>query len=195
MAFNVMGLGEDPDWVEEVKRTIESIERMENTVGLGGGSASAKPEEKPQDPESFAKMHLLAILESDLEWLGQTYADSVMLMPGHPLGGGAQPLTIERQRLLMQLRAKRGNVDPGFPEMIDQIMASVKCESLEVQVGDFEITPEATAGTPDGKLHFSIEEGDQIIRVGSKEEGEDDFLLFQVRRIEGDWRVIAEYRE
>jgi len=63
-------------------------------------------------------------------------------------------------------------------------------EILETKPGPFATDP---VNTPDGKLQFMIKDGDILFKVGSAKPRKGDFLLFQLRPLEGAWKVVADY--
>ena len=65
-------------------------------------------------------------------------------------------------------------------------------EILETKPGPFATDPPDPVNTPDGKLHFMIEDGDILFKVGPAKPRKGDFLLFQLRPLEGSWKVVAE---
>ncbi len=75
-------------------------------------------------------------------------------------------------------------------EKIAAMMESLKFEALKTTLGDFATQSSDPVGTPDSKLHFTIKEGDVLIKAAPPKR---DFILLQVRQVEGAWRVVAEY--
>jgi len=144
-----------------------------------------------------AKQHLQALLEFDQDQLKKTYADEVVLMPGNELLKGS-PNSPERSKaelvlrddLLERLEGKFGNRKLMAPDQMEQFMAVIKFKILEFDEGDLAVDPPDPVATPDGKLHFKVEAGDFVIKVGPEKRG--DFLLFQFREIDDQWKVIAE---
>ena len=70
------------------------------------------------------------------------------------------------------------------------MLKTLAFERMEVEIENNAVEPSDPVGTPDGKLHFKIEDGDALLKIAPPK---GDFLLFQIRPIEGKWRVVAEY--
>ena len=79
------------------------------------------------------------------------------------------------------------------PEFLEKLLDLYDFEILDTKAGDFSTPPPDPVKTPDGKLHFMIREGDLLFKVGPAKPRKGDFLLFQMRPLEGSWKLVAEY--
>lgn len=147
-----------------------------------------------------AKVHVSSILKADFEKLAETYDAKVTLMPGHEFlkkeyglseaADRSQKIDVESEKLLAVM-AKKSAERPERPvDRIDAMLETLKYDVLPNAAGDFATDASDPVGTADGKLHFSIEEGDVVLKVSPPK---GDFLLLQLRNVEGSWRVVAEY--
>ena len=161
----------------------------------GGGAA---------DPSaaavSVAKAHIKSLLTGKFAALEASYAPKVQLMPGHEFlkerygvagpKGRSAAVTIEQGKLLKVIRNSRKD-DPLPPaEVVDKLLATLTYTPVKTAIGDFATDPADPVGTPDGKLHFTIEDGDVLIKVSPPK---GDFLLLQYRKVAGTWKIVAEY--
>ncbi len=147
-----------------------------------------------------AKAHLRSIMSYDFDNLEKTYAKSVVLMPGHEFlqlqyglteeKGRKKALTVERDKLIAAMRKSAEARSPRPVEKIDAMINSLTCKALDAAPGDFKTTPSDAVGTPDGKLHFTIVKGDVLLKIAPPR---GDAALFQLRQIDGAWRIVAEY--
>jgi hypothetical protein len=147
-----------------------------------------------------AKTHLTALLTSDFATMEKTYAEKVILMPGHELLKPEYGFTDQPDRktateaagpdLAKAFQKASAKQDPRPPEKIRTMIDSLKFEVLENGPGDLATEASDPVKTPDGKLHFAIRDGDVLVKA-SPERG--DFALFQLRQVDGAWRVVAEY--
>ena len=62
---------------------------------------------------------------------------------------------------------------------------------MPTTVGEFSIPAADPVGTPDSKLHFTIQRGDVLVKAAPGK-GSGDFILLQLREVDGTWRVVAE---
>lgn len=147
-----------------------------------------------------SKSHLGNFLRADYKKLEDTYAPKVVLMPGHEFLKVEYGLTAEPGRMkaaevergkLTQAMSKAGEGRPARPaDKIAALMESLTFEVLKTTVGDFAAGASDPVGTPDSKLHFTIKEGDVLVKAAPPK---GDFILIQLRQEGGAWRVVAEY--
>lgn len=147
-----------------------------------------------------SKNHVNSFLRADYRKLEETYASKVVLMPGHEFLKMEYGLTAEPGRKkatevecgkLIQTMMKAGEGrQPRPTDKIDALVESLRFDVLSSTVGDFSTQSSDPVGTPDSKLHFTIKEGDVLVKVAPSR---GDFILLQLRQAEGRWRVVAEY--
>lgn len=167
------------------------------TFALQTQESTATQEE--QTPEQFAKAHLRNFLTGKFDKLSDAYAEQVILMPGHellkPSDGLAGPQGRVQQRNLPQEKYLDG-LETAFSDLardadrVNGLLDRFRFTPLEVQTGDFATAPADPVATADGKLHFTIAEDDVLLKVGP---AQGDFMLFQLRKADGNWKIIAEY--
>lgn len=145
-----------------------------------------------------AKAHMRGFLKSDFEKMAKTYAPKVTLVAGHEMlkaehglagaGGRDAAITVGSAELLAAMeKAFDGPLMPA--DQIEKFFEVITFTSLETKVGDHAIDPPDPVATPDGKAHFAIVDGDVLIKAGPEK---GDFILLQLRQMEGGWRVVAE---
>ena len=125
------------------------------------------------------------------------YAPVVQLMTGHellknryglaPAGARATGAEVAGTKLVEALSEVETDKSP---EKLNQLLESLRYEKVEAPVGKFITNSTDPVKTPDGKLHFVIQEGDVLLKISPPE---GDFLLLQLRKAGGKWAVVAEY--
>jgi hypothetical protein len=146
-----------------------------------------------------AKAHLKNFFSGNTVELAKSYADEVLLMPGHEflkpeygIANDAQRMkaTEVKNTVLVAAISKKIGGRPSPPvEKINEKLEAMTFTALDVTPGDFTTDPTDPVATADGKLHFAVVKGDQIIKISPPK---GDFLLLQLRSINGKWQV-AEY--
>lgn len=146
----------------------------------------------------IARTHLEAHIKRDFDTLATTYAENVLLLPGHEFlkdsfglageGGRREAIEVARRPLIAAMREALKGRRALPAERIDEILESVEYEVMED--ADGKVAPSDPVGTADGKLSIDREAGDVLVKAGPPEE---DFVLFLFRRIEGNWQVVTEY--
>ena len=147
----------------------------------------------------IARAHVRNLLEGNFSEMKNSYAKQIVLMPGNELlkakyglagpKGEKEAITVDRTKLLgtMKKYLPRPLVSANI---VDKVFELYRFDPLKTKVGDFATVPPDPVDTPDGKLHFTIADGDVLFKVGPEK---GDFMLLQFRRIEGKWQVVAEY--
>jgi hypothetical protein len=153
-----------------------------------------------QTATEAATTHVGAILKLDFKSLDGSYAKEVKLMPGHEFLKKRYGLAVDDSRNTALVLDSKTYVDaikksaegrPARPtEKVDAMLKTLKYDALEVAEGDFATAASDPVGTPDGKLHFHIKQGDAVVKVSPPQA---DFLLLQLRKVDGQWKVVAEY--
>jgi hypothetical protein len=147
-----------------------------------------------------AKSHLASAMTGNEEELTKTYASEVRLLPGHQILNGDYDVTEKGDAYASGVKVKRKAIvaammkvaseRPAPPaEKVKAMMEKLTFETLETETGDFVTDPSDPVETPDGKLHLTIQEGDALVKVSAGR----DFLLFQLRKSNDQWQVVAEY--
>lgn len=149
---------------------------------------------------SAAQKHVRNFMEGQFNKLERTYAAQIKLISGHEMlkakynlaGEEARKagVIVNRAKLVEAMKKSFGGRPVVPVDAIDAVFNAYVFEVLETPVGDYATDPPDPVATPDGKIHFSIEPGDLLFKVGPKK---GDFLLFQFRSIAGSWKVVAEY--
>lgn len=149
------------------------------------------------------RSHLRHLLGGKFARLDATYAGEVELLPGHEflkeeyelLGGEKREkgARLASGRLIAAMEKAFKGRPIVEEEVLEKLWARFAFEEVEGAVGDVVIDPPDPVGTPDGKLHFTMVEGDVLYKVGPKKPAKGDYLLFQVRELGDGWRIVAEY--
>ena len=155
-----------------------------------------------------AKTHLKGTLKGNYKGLAATYAPKVKLMPGHEFlkedyglvgaGARAEGAEVERDKLIAAMENEAAGrparpaepVDARHPERVDGVLETLKYEVLKVKAGKVQVDPTDPVGTPDGKLHFEVKEGDVLLKVSPPK---GDFLYLHLRKVNGTWLIVSEY--
>lgn len=125
------------------------------------------------------------------------YAQVVQLIPGHellkdryglaPAGARATGAEVTGAKLVEAL--SKVETDKS-PEKLNELLETLSYEKVDAPVGKFITKSTDPVDTPDGKLHFFIQEGDVLLKISPPK---GDFLLLQLRTNGGIWAVVAEY--
>lgn len=153
------------------------------------------------EAEEFIKSHVGNLMSKDLSEVSNSYASNVQLMAGHEflkpkfkLGTDDVRSTgarVDRKRLLDALKAVFATSRAKDPELVKKMVSGLNVTIIETEAGDFSVAPSDPATTKSGQLNFSIVPRDVLLKVSVSDH--PDFMLFQVRRIDGTLRVVAEY--
>jgi hypothetical protein len=147
-----------------------------------------------------AKTHLKGSLKSNHKELAATYAPKVKLMPGHEFlkedyglvgaGARAEGAEVERDKLIAAMEKAAAGRPARPAERVDGLLETLKYEVLKVKAGKGQVDPTDPVGTPDGKLHFEVKEGDVLLKVSPPK---GDFLYLHLRKVDGNWLIVSEY--
>jgi hypothetical protein len=170
--------------------------------------ASAK-DSKPAAPrvarpaataDGVVRQHVRSFLEGNFDKMAESYAAEIRLMAGHEMlkadrglvdeGARATGASVKRAAMIGALKREFGGRDVVPEDKVETILTAFAFTRLEAAAGDFSTDPADPVDTPDGKLHFDVEPGDAVFKVGPEK---GDFLLFQLRQTGGRWQIVAEY--
>ncbi|GEM_PF-5971784 len=150
------------------------------------------------EAEKAAKDHLGCLIMADLPKLGESYAEMVLLMPGHdfmpkhmrPQGPGPRmAVPVPKAALMQGYQEKFARRPPVPPERRDEFMKMLRFKTLPTVPG-----PHVIQADRQGELfNFPIEAGDSLIEVTAEGRGESQYL--HLRKIEGSWKVVSERLE
>ena len=145
-----------------------------------------------------AQNHFRAVLAQDWVELDKDYADKVLLLPGNELLKSktgereeSKAVTVNKSELLTLMREKFAGRDLIKASRIDEFVNLFDYQILDTKLGDNAIEPADPVKTADGKLHFTMEAGDVLVKAIPKKGG--DFLLMQFRDFDDRWKIVAEY--
>lgn len=147
-----------------------------------------------------AKTHLIAFISLDTKTLESTFSDSVQLMAGHEFlkakyklvenGARNKGAAVKRELLLKVITESSADRPKPPVEKVKPKVDTLTFSVLKTKEGEFITSAADPVGTPDGKLHFNIIKGDVLVKAAPPK---GDFVLFQMRKETGSWKVIAEY--
>ena len=148
----------------------------------------------------FVKMHVRYLASNRFLQLKETYAARVKLLPGHQFLQAEYSFvdasrinegqTVDRGKLMLTIQDEWGSLSETPDEQVDEFLEACTFAVVDAAPGDHAETPSDPVQTKDGKLHFAMEKGDKLVRV---ETDDDERVFFQCRKIDGGWRVVAEY--
>lgn len=149
---------------------------------------------------ALAKKHMVAFITADAKTLKTTMTEFVQLMPGHEFtkekyklagkDGRSTGALVKRDELLKVLLAKMGERAKPLLKEVEARIVTLKFTVIASKEGEVITDSADRVMTKDGKLHFNLKKGDLLIK-GAPERG--DFVLFQLRKVGTDWKVVAEY--
>ena len=155
---------------------------------------------REEDATKFIKSHIGNLMSRDLSEVSNSYASNVQLMAGHEflkpkfkLGADDARSTgarVDRKRLLAALKAVFATSRAKDPEKVKKMVSGLNVAIIETEAGSFSVAPSDPVSTKSGQLNFSIVPRDVLLKVSVSDH--PDFMLFQVRRIDGTLRVVAE---
>ncbi len=154
----------------------------------------------PAGATRVVQAHVRSLFEGRIEKMVRNYHHRLRLMPGHDMlraGHGIVPVdardegrVVDSAQLIAALKKMFGDRPLVPPQHLEKLLKMYAFEILETKPGPFATDP---VKTPDGKLHFMIKDGDILFKVGPAKPRKGDFLLFQLRPLEGSWKVVTEY--
>lgn len=116
-----------------------------------------------------------------------------MLKPEYGLagaGGRSEAKTVEREKLIAAMEKAFGDKPIVPDDKMEDLFKAFRFTVLQRGPGDLAADPPDPLDGGDGKLHFTLEDGDVLIKAGPEK---GDFVLFQLRQNDGRWQVVAEY--
>jgi serine/threonine protein kinase len=146
---------------------------------------------------AFAKELLRASMLYDEKELNKLYAPQVQLLPGSRLFhfGLEVPgktteygVPVKRAELLMAIK-KQAAVDPIPSLFIGQFISLYRIEQLDVPVGDYATEPNQPNESLYRSMIFKIKENDVLLKLSVP----GAFGFVQLRKLDDQWKVIAEY--
>jgi hypothetical protein len=150
-----------------------------------------------QEVEAFAKDLLRAYMLTDEKMLNKLYASEVQLLPGNRLFyfGLEAPgpmseygVSVKRDDMLVALK-KQAARDPLPSFIVDTMVQTFRIEQLDVPVGDYTTEPNQPSESLYRLLRFKIEENDVLLKLSVP----GAFRFVQLRKLDEQWKVIAEY--
>ena len=167
-------------------------------VKISGPTRKTAASRKPT-PEvtALAKDMLQACMVYDEKKLSQFYAAEVQLLPGNRLfyfglevSGKMTEfgVSVKRDEVLAALKkqADRDSI-PAF--IASTIVNSFRIDELDVVVGDFVTEPNQQSESLYRSLRFKIDEGDVLLKLSVS----GTFRFVQLRKLDNQWKIIAEY--
>ncbi len=169
-----------------------------SSVKISGPSRKTAARLQPApDVIAFAKELLRASLIYDENKLKGLYASEVQLLPGNRLFyfGLEVPskmteygVPVKRDDMLVALK-KQAAQDPKPFFVVDMFVGLFVIEQLDVANGDYVTEPNQPSEALYRLLRFRIKENDVLLKLSVP----GAFRFAQLRRVDEQWKVIAEY--
>ncbi len=146
---------------------------------------------------ALAKALIRASFQYDEQMLKEIYSPEVQLLPGNrlfqyglevPEKMSAFGGLVKRDNMLTALEKQAGR-DPVPGSIVAQIVDMFRIEQFEVAKGEFVTEPNQPSDSQYGKLRFTIEDNDVLLKVSVP----SAFRFLQLRKTDEQWKVVAEY--
>lgn len=170
---------------------------LEDVNISGPTRKTAALREPTPEVTAFAKDLLQACMVYDEKNLNQLYAAEVQLLPGNRLFyfGLEVPgkmtesgVPVKRDDMLVALK-KQAERDPMPAFIAGTIVSSFRIEQLDVAVGDYVTEPNQPSESLYRSLRFKIADNDVLLKLFVP----GAFRFVQLRKLDDQWKVIAEY--
>ena len=170
---------------------------LKNVTISGPTRKSVARIEPAREVKNFAKDLLRACMVCDEKKLNKLYAPEVQLLPGNrlfyfglevPDGMSEYGASIKREEMLLALKKQADRDDLPFFVVVG-IVNLFKIEQMDVPVGEFSAEPNQPNESLYRRLCFRIEENDVLLKLSVP----GAFRFVQLRKMDGQWMVIAEY--
>ncbi len=167
-------------------------------VKITGPKRKSTPLRKPAaDVAKVAKAALRANFQYDEQAIKAIYTEEVLLLPGNrlfhfglelPAKMTPSGVVVKRDNMLPALK-KQAERDPAPESIVALLVDEFRIEQLDVPAGEFVTEPNQPSDSLYGKLNFTIEENDALIKISVP----DAFRYLQLRKVDEQWKVVAEY--
>jgi hypothetical protein len=167
-------------------------------VKITGPKTKATPLRKPAaDIVKVAKAALRANFQYDERTLKEIYDTEVRLLPGNrlfhfglelPAKMSPSGVVVKRDNMLPALK-KQAERDPAPEQIVALLVDEFRIEQLDVKAGEFVTEPNHPSDSLVGKLQFTMEENDVLVKVSVP----GAFRYLQLRKVDEQWKVVAEY--
>ena len=146
---------------------------------------------------AFAKDLLQACMVYDEKKLNQVYAAEVQLLPGNRLfyfglevaGKMTESgVPVKRDEMLVALK-KQAARDPLPSFIAGTVVNSFRIEQLDIAVGDYVTEPNQPSESLYRSLRFRIADNDVLLKLSVP----GAFRFVQLRKLDNQWKVIAEF--
>jgi hypothetical protein len=148
------------------------------------------------DPKckELGKAYVLAKFGGPKDALESSLAEEIILLSGHeylkkeyginPSGDRRKQVTVSREKLIdLDQTAWKALPDAKKQKIPDMLEKSVY--TFVVASGEFT--------DADGRLKLPTRSGDVVMKVQPKPTG--DFLLYVLRRLDGQWKIVMDYTD
>jgi hypothetical protein len=175
-----------------MKRTVCVVLAL--ICGCGLPACADEPDSVDPKCKELGKAYVLAKFGGQKEILESSLAEEIILLPGHeflkkeyginPSGDRRKQATVSRGKLIdLDQTAWKALPDAKKQKIPDMLEKSVY--TFVVAAGEL-----ADAG---GRLKLPTRPGDVVMKVQPKPTG--DFLLYVLRRLDGQWKVVMDYTD
>ena len=153
-----------------------------------------EPDSVDPSCKELGKAYVLAKFGGPKDTLESSLAEEIILLPGHeylkkeyginPSGDRGKQMKVSREKLIdLHQTAWKALPDAKKRKIADMLEKSV----YTFVVASGELTD---AG---GRLKLPTRSGDVVMKVQPKPTG--DFLLYVLRRLDGQWKVVMDYTD
>ncbi len=167
-------------------------------VKITGPKSKGIPLRKPaEEIVKVAKTALRAAFQYDEQAIQATYASEVRLLPGNrlfhfglelPSEMTPSGVIVKRDNMLPALK-KQSERDPPPEPVVALLVDEFRIEQVVVSTGEFVTEPNQPSDSLVGKLQFKMEENDVLVKVSVP----SAFRYLQLRKIDDQWKIVAEY--
>ncbi|MFN3192816.1 MAG: protein kinase domain-containing protein [Aureliella sp.] len=177
--------------------TIFWIGLKEVTLTGSGRERTPSIQEPARGVSAFVRALLKASLEYDEAALQEMYASEVRLLPGNRLFHfglelpgklSASGVLVKREDILPALK-EQASRDPIPRSMVGGLASLFRIEQVSAPVGELIAEPNLSNDSVFGRLQFTLEKNDILIKVSVP----NAFRYLQLRKSGESWIVVAEY--
>jgi hypothetical protein len=165
-------------------------------LGCCCGLPACADEPDPVDPKckELGKAYVLAKFGGPKDTLESSLAEEIILLPGHEYlkkEYGINP-SGDRDKQMKVSRGKLIDLDQTVWKALPDAKKQKIADMLEKSVYTF-VAASGELTDAGGRLKLPTRSGDVVMKVQPKPTG--DFLLYVLRRLDGQWKVVMDYTD